>query len=100
MAQTLAHIPPQPRNATHDVSNQPPPLTPYDSSEDAALLEGLRREGAGWAEEDVRRLGRAAGSEEAQEWGDQANRHEPSCARTTATATGSTRSSSTPAGTA
>ncbi|MFJ2160800.1 acyl-CoA dehydrogenase family protein [Streptomyces sp. NPDC087856] len=77
MAQTLAHIPPQPRNATHDVTNQPPPLTPYDSSEDAALLEGLRREGAGWAEEDVRRLGRAAGSAEAQEWGDQANRHEP-----------------------
>ncbi|MFG2372151.1 acyl-CoA dehydrogenase family protein [Streptomyces sp. NPDC048504] len=77
MAQTLAHIPPQPRNATHDVTNQPPPLTPYDSSEDAALLEGLRREGAGWAEEDVRRLGRAAGSEEAQEWGEQANRHEP-----------------------
>ncbi|MFD4872669.1 acyl-CoA dehydrogenase family protein [Streptomyces sp. NPDC058420] len=77
MAQTLAHIPPHPRNATHDVTNQPPPLTPYDSSEDAALLEGLRREGAGWAEEDVRRLGRAAGSAEAQEWGDQANRHEP-----------------------
>jgi putative acyl-CoA dehydrogenase len=43
----------------------------------AALLEGLRREGAGWAEEDVRRLGRTAGSEEAQEWGEQANRHEP-----------------------
>ncbi|MEW1645358.1 DNA alkylation response protein [Streptomyces sp. NPDC091219] len=77
MAQTLAHIPPQPRNATHDVTNQPPPLTPYDSSEDTALLEGLRREGAGWAEEDVRRLGRAAGSAEAQEWGDRANRHEP-----------------------
>ncbi|MEV6510278.1 acyl-CoA dehydrogenase family protein [Streptomyces sp. NPDC051642] len=77
MTQTLAHIPPQPRNATHDVTNQPPPLTPYDASEDAALLEGLRREGAGWAEEDVRRLGRAAGSEEAQEWGEQANRHEP-----------------------
>ena len=77
MAQTLAHIPPLPRNATHDVTNQPPPLTPYDASEDAALLEGLRREGAGWAEEDVRRLGRAAGSAEAQEWGEQANRHEP-----------------------
>jgi putative acyl-CoA dehydrogenase len=77
MAQTLAHIPPQPRNATHDVTNQPPPLSPYDASEDAALLEGLRREGAGWAEEDVRRLGRTAGSEEAQEWGEQANRHEP-----------------------
>jgi putative acyl-CoA dehydrogenase len=77
MAQTLAHIPPLPRNATHDVTNQPPPLTPYDASEDAALLEGLRREGAGWAEEDVRRLGRAAGGAEAQEWGEQANRHEP-----------------------
>ncbi|MFD4553656.1 acyl-CoA dehydrogenase family protein [Streptomyces sp. NPDC058469] len=77
MAQTLAHIQPQSRNATHDVTNQPPPLTPYDASEDAALLEGLRREGAGWAEEDVRRLGRAAGSAEAQEWGEQANRHEP-----------------------
>nr|WSY56825.1 acyl-CoA dehydrogenase family protein [Streptomyces sp. NBC_00886] len=77
MAQTLAHTPPQPRNATHDVTNQPPPLTPYDASEDAALLEGLRREGADWAGEDVRRLGRAAGSEEAQQWGEQANRHEP-----------------------
>lgn len=77
MAQTLAHTPPRPRNATHDVTNQPPPLTPYDASEDTALLEGLRREGAGWAEEDVRRLGRAAGSAEAQEWGEQANRHEP-----------------------
>ncbi|MEV0909912.1 acyl-CoA dehydrogenase family protein [Streptomyces hokutonensis] len=77
MAQTLAHTPPQPRNATHDVTNQPPPLTPYDASEDTALLEGLRRESADWAEEDVRRLGRAAGSAEAQEWGELANRHEP-----------------------
>ncbi|MFJ9928987.1 acyl-CoA dehydrogenase family protein [Streptomyces misionensis] len=64
-------------SATHDVTNQPPPLVPYDASDDAALLEGLRREGAGWAEEDVRRLGTRAGSAEAQEWGEQANRHEP-----------------------
>ncbi|QOV40089.1 acyl-CoA dehydrogenase family protein [Streptomyces ferrugineus] len=63
--------------ATHDVTNQPPPLTPYDASEDTALLEGLRREGAGWAEEEVRRLGLRAGSVQAQEWGEQANRHEP-----------------------
>ncbi|MGW4345910.1 acyl-CoA dehydrogenase family protein [Streptomyces sp. NPDC004690] len=63
--------------ATHDVTNQPPPLSPYDASEDAALLEGLRREGAGWAERDVRRLGALAGSAEAQEWAEQANRHEP-----------------------
>ncbi|MEU0053240.1 DNA alkylation response protein [Streptomyces sp. NPDC006309] len=63
--------------ATHDVTNQAPPLAPYDAAEDAALLEGLRREGAGWAEEDIRRLGTRAGSVEAQEWGEQANRHEP-----------------------
>ncbi|MDQ1023631.1 putative acyl-CoA dehydrogenase [Streptomyces umbrinus] len=65
------------QSATHDVTNQAPPLTPYDASEDAALLEGVRREGADWAEDDVRRLGRVAGGEEAQLWGEQANRHEP-----------------------
>ena len=54
--------PTQPQYATHDVTNQPPPLTPYDASEDTALLEGVRREGAGWAEEDLRRLGLGAGS--------------------------------------
>lgn len=64
-------------SATHDVTNQAPPLAPYDASEDTALLEGLRREGAGWAEEDVRRIGRLAGSAEAQEWAELANRHEP-----------------------
>ncbi|MEV5355960.1 acyl-CoA dehydrogenase family protein [Streptomyces sp. NPDC052693] len=63
--------------ATHDVINQPPPLTPYDASDDLALLEGLRREGADWAEEELRRLGRRAGSAQAQEWADLANRHEP-----------------------
>ncbi|MEU5088768.1 acyl-CoA dehydrogenase family protein [Streptomyces sp. NPDC021356] len=68
--------PPRP-STTHDVTNQPPPLSPYDASEDAALLEGLRREGAGWAEEGVRRLGARAGSTQAQEWADLADRHEP-----------------------
>lgn len=63
--------------ATHDVTNQPPPLAPYDASEDTALLEGVRREGAGWAEEELRLLGRRAGSAQAQEWGELANRHEP-----------------------
>ncbi|AMW08946.1 DNA alkylation response protein [Streptomyces qaidamensis] len=63
--------------ATHDVTNQAPPLAPYDASDDTALLEGLRREGAGWAEEDLRRLGRQAGSAQVQEWADLANRHEP-----------------------
>ncbi|MEV0637869.1 acyl-CoA dehydrogenase family protein [Streptomyces sp. NPDC050619] len=65
------------QHSTHDVTNQPPPLAPYDASEDTALLEGLRREGAGWAEEGIRRLGLRAGSAEAQEWGELADRHEP-----------------------
>ncbi|GAA0919347.1 acyl-CoA dehydrogenase family protein [Streptomyces thermoalcalitolerans] len=74
MASILAHAP---SSSTHTVTNQPPPLTPYDASDDAALLEGLRREGAGWAEPDLRRLGALAGGEEAQEWAEQANRYEP-----------------------
>ncbi|WP_329407011.1 acyl-CoA dehydrogenase family protein [Streptomyces sp. NBC_00704] len=96
MAPTLAHSsspspspsspssPPSPQflssasaSGTHHVTNQPPPLAPYDAAEDSALLEGLRREGAGWAEADVRRTGLLAGSAEAQEWSDLANRHEP-----------------------
>ncbi|MER6957533.1 acyl-CoA dehydrogenase family protein [Streptomyces sp. NPDC000618] len=68
---------PQEPYVTHDVVNQPPPSAPYDAAEDAALLEGLRREGAGWAEPDVRRIGLLAGGVEAQEWADLANRHEP-----------------------
>ncbi|SED92226.1 putative acyl-CoA dehydrogenase [Streptomyces sp. Ag109_O5-10] len=75
MDSTAAH--PQPQYATHDVTNQPPPLAPYDASDDPALIEGLRREGAEWAEAGIRRLGARAGSAEAQEWGELANRHEP-----------------------
>ncbi|MDX2605401.1 acyl-CoA dehydrogenase family protein [Streptomyces caniscabiei] len=77
MVSIPAHTRPRSAGATHDVTNQPPPLVPYDASEDAALLEGLRREGAEWAEKDVRRLGTVAGGAEAQEWAEQANRYEP-----------------------
>jgi putative acyl-CoA dehydrogenase len=52
---------------TDEVTNQAPPLTDYDASDDPALLEALRREGAEWAEPQVRDLGRLAGSELAQE---------------------------------
>ncbi|MGK2885767.1 MAG: acyl-CoA dehydrogenase family protein [Rhodococcus sp. (in: high G+C Gram-positive bacteria)] len=62
---------------THIVSNQVPDLVPYDTSEDASLMEGLRREGAEWAEADVRRLGVRAGSVEAQNWGRLANEYPP-----------------------
>ncbi|MBO0839917.1 MAG: acyl-CoA dehydrogenase family protein [Sciscionella sp.] len=64
-------------NDTHEVSNQPPPHAPYDAAADLALIEGLRREGAGWAIDDVRRLGRTAGGVEAQAWAEQVNRHPP-----------------------
>ncbi|MGI5452544.1 acyl-CoA dehydrogenase family protein [Streptomyces sp. CA-249302] len=76
MATTPAPTQPQ-QYTTHSVTNQPPPLTPYDASEDTALMEGLHREGAEWAEEDIRRLGLRAGSAEAQEWAELANVHEP-----------------------
>ncbi|MBN0048016.1 acyl-CoA dehydrogenase family protein [Streptomyces actuosus] len=66
-----------PTAVTHDVSNQPPPLAGHDAADDAVLLEGLRREGVQWHLEDLHRLGRLVGSEEAQTWAEQANRHEP-----------------------
>ncbi|MCZ4500197.1 MAG: acyl-CoA dehydrogenase [Marmoricola sp.] len=66
-----------PGYTTHEATNQPPPHAPYDAAADVALIEGLRREGAGWAEADVRRLGQLAGSEEAQQWAEDANTFEP-----------------------
>ena len=62
---------------THEVTNQPPPLAGYDASEDSVLLAALRREGAGWAEAEVRDLGRLAGSEHFQEQGRLANENSP-----------------------
>jgi putative acyl-CoA dehydrogenase len=63
--------------ATHEVTNQPPPLVGYDASQDPAMLDALHREGAGWAEAEVRRLGRLAGGEQAQENGRLANENPP-----------------------
>jgi putative acyl-CoA dehydrogenase len=62
---------------THEVFNQPPVLTGYDVARDPAMLDALRREGAGWAEDGVRELGRLAGSARVQEQGRQANEHPP-----------------------
>ena len=63
---------------THEVFNQPPPLVSYNVYEqDAALQEGVRREGAGWDEPRLREIGAAAGSEEAIRWGEEANRYPP-----------------------
>jgi putative acyl-CoA dehydrogenase len=63
--------------ATHAVTNQVPPLVGHDTADDPALLEGLRREGAGWAEDAVHEVGRLAGTAKAQEWGRVANENEP-----------------------
>jgi putative acyl-CoA dehydrogenase len=63
---------------THQVLNQPPPLEDYDPlSLDRALLEGLRREGAEWAEENVAEFGRRTASRETIAWGFQANENPP-----------------------
>ncbi len=62
---------------THEVFNQPPPLTGYDVADDPAMLEALRREGAAWAEPGIRELGALAGSALAQDWGRLANAYPP-----------------------
>ncbi|MFC5800103.1 acyl-CoA dehydrogenase family protein [Streptomyces formicae] len=66
-----------PTARTHEVTNQAPPLVGHDVADDAVLLEGLRREGAGWYADDLHRIGRLAGSEQVQRWAEEANRHEP-----------------------
>ena len=64
--------------STHEVFNQPPPLEGYDVFRaDVALCEGVRREGAAWAEDQLVALGRLAGSAEAIAWGFAANEHPP-----------------------
>jgi putative acyl-CoA dehydrogenase len=68
----------RPIRSTHEVTNQPPPLAGYDvAAADAALLDGVRREGAGWDEDGLHALGTLAGSEEAIAWGFEANRFAP-----------------------
>ncbi|HEY9179504.1 MAG TPA: acyl-CoA dehydrogenase family protein, partial [Candidatus Baltobacteraceae bacterium] len=63
---------------THEVLNQPPPLTNYNVFRaDRALVQLLAREGASSAFADLNRLGALAGSDAAQEWGRLANEHPP-----------------------
>ncbi|MBT2507707.1 acyl-CoA dehydrogenase family protein [Streptomyces sp. ISL-98] len=62
---------------THEVTNQAPLLTGYDVAAYPALLEGLRREGAAWAEDELHALGSLAGSEQAQEWARLAEQNPP-----------------------
>lgn len=64
-------------SATHEVTNQVPPLVGHDTSHDPALRAALEREGAGWALTEVAELGRLAGTAAAQEWGRLAEAHPP-----------------------
>ncbi len=63
--------------STHEVFNQAPPLEGHNTAQDQVLLEGLEREGAGWATDQVHALGRMAGSAEAQQLGRLAERTPP-----------------------
>jgi putative acyl-CoA dehydrogenase len=62
---------------THEVTNQVPPLVGSDISTHPALIEGLRREGAGWAVDEIRALGLLGNSERWQEIGRLVNEHPP-----------------------
>jgi putative acyl-CoA dehydrogenase len=66
------------RPGSDEVLNQPPPLANYNLfSADAALLEGLEREGADWAAGNLTALGRLGGLEESIALGFQANANPP-----------------------
>lgn len=63
---------------THEVTNQPTPFAEFNAYDtDRALVEGVRREGAIWAERRLRALGAAAGDPEVQEQARLANRNVP-----------------------
>ncbi len=62
---------------THEVTNQVPSIVGHDITTFPALVEGLLREGAAWAEPEVRELGLLGNSEQWQETGRLANEHPP-----------------------
>jgi putative acyl-CoA dehydrogenase len=63
---------------THAVENQAPPLAPYNVfAADIPLQEALDREGGGWGVDRLRDTGELAGSAEALEHSERAERNEP-----------------------
>jgi putative acyl-CoA dehydrogenase len=68
----------QSMSATHEVTNQVPPLTGHDPiAGDAALTEACLRHADAATLASLGELGRLAGSEQAQEWGRLANENPP-----------------------
>lgn len=58
--------------------NQPPPLVDYNVFEsDLPLREAVEREGADWAQDWIHELGQLAGTQQAIDWGFQANANPP-----------------------
>src|SRR5262245_369763 len=65
-------------DATHEVTNQPPPLENYDAYEtDRALVEAVEREGGGWHASALAAMGRLAGSADHLRAGVLANENRP-----------------------
>ena len=61
-----------------EVSNQPPPLEPYNLfASDAVLREAVKRERAGWAQGELTALGATLGKPETVKLGFDANKHAP-----------------------
>jgi putative acyl-CoA dehydrogenase len=64
--------------STHEVLNQAPPIAPYNVFDaDVPLREALEREGGGWGVDRLRDTGELAGSVEAIEHSERAERNEP-----------------------
>ncbi|MDQ3643937.1 MAG: acyl-CoA dehydrogenase family protein, partial [Actinomycetota bacterium] len=63
---------------THEVTNQAPPIAPYNVFEaDVGLCEAIDREGAGWGIDRLRDIGALAGSPETLEHSERCERNEP-----------------------
>ncbi|RJF98927.1 isovaleryl-CoA dehydrogenase [Noviherbaspirillum saxi] len=66
---------------THEVTNQVPELEDYNLfTSDVALADGLRRSGAAWNEDNLRRFGATLGTAEVLRLGELANHHLPELA--------------------
>src|SRR4051812_39984909 len=62
----------------YEISNQPPPLEPYNLLQaDRVLREALVRENAGWAQAELTALGQTLGEPETIRLGFEANRNTP-----------------------
>ncbi|MEJ2603024.1 MAG: acyl-CoA dehydrogenase family protein [Gammaproteobacteria bacterium] len=74
----MGHLKPRTALATHEVTNQVPPLEDANCYEyDIPLKEAVSRNGAGWLDRELIRLGARVASAEVQEWAAQANANPP-----------------------